>query len=934
MKILKFLGWSMVGLVLLAGVAYGFLPAIGTTLITQGLTNRGFSNVEIIIDRPGTHTLTIPSLAFRTPLESGAISININNTEITYSLDSLLNNVVETVNIEAMRVIWDSSLLNRPSSQSPSSPPSQSDSQFDLRTLGSGAPLPVLPFQHLRVKQVDISNPLAPPSLQHISLNANMDARSEGYEGSVHLEGNGLLLNRLAFSLTPNGTVSLTGVHTNAPEDPVLDLRTSLERSASGLALQGQTTIKLHPIIHTLAALYPLRPEYQAVTGNFSGTWTGTLQEQPSQADSPLGPFQGNFTLDVHMPTWPPLAQDIQLLTKGTFSIEGTTLTVIVQPSSAGSVNLALDTVTPPAVTPFISHKGVRSLKWNILKPIHVVVPIKKSLDSVHVPSGQIRLAMLNASEQLDMFLSPQDLLWKPSSGVEGKAEVKISTNLKPVTTPALSLNALSLEAQATLSLSAGQIEVALNPTSVLHLSHVKNETMHIPTLEGRFPKGLSWIYHAEPHTWELQAADSTLVIPSLSLQGQQWELGEILTKDLLITATPERWEVIGESSVTQVQSPMTAFKIPSSNWQARYAVNPSAVTVQFNGHMLEHPVHIGGQVKFNALTDEGSGTMTLKPIQFAPQTLVLSQLIQPWTYPNMDVTHGAVSASAEVTFRKAPNDPDKPFHLKHLHGIVDFKEMGGFFKPTIIEGLTTRVEILGKDETLRIPPTPLRIRNIQSAVGLTETALLFSTETFPQTSIPTLSITNMSTHLLGGKVFLADATIDPKAATHEVTLQVTGLDLNEILRLEQQETMKGTGTLDGTLPLFISRTESSTAITVQQGSLQGRPPGGTLQFEVDKETANSWAESQPQLDLIVKSLENYHYSKLAVGVDYQKNGILTLATQLEGKNPDFRNGVPIHFNLNIEENIPALMKSLSLVKGLEENIEKMMTERNTSSTK
>jgi hypothetical protein len=191
-----------------------------------------------------------------------------------------------------------------------------------------------------------------------------------------------------------------------------------------------------------------------------------------------------------------------------------------------------------------------------------------------------------------------------------------------------------------------------------------------------------------------------------------------------------------------------------------------------------------------------------------------------------------------------------------------------------------------------------------------------------------------MRTHLLGGTVSLADATIDPRAKTHEVILQVSGLDLNEVLRLEQQETVTGTGTLDGTLPLFISKEDSGIAVTLQQGSIQGRSPGGTLQFKVDEETASAWAKSQPQLDLIVKSLENYHYSKLEVGADYEKNGILKLATKLEGKNPDFRNGVPIHFNLNIEENIPALMKSLSLVKDLENKIETMMAGPGRSSAK
>ena len=396
------------------------------------------------------------------------------------------------------------------------------------------------------------------------------------------------------------------------------------------------------------------------------------------------------------------------------------------------------------------------------------------------------------------------------------------------------------------------------------------------------------------------------------------------------MTATPERWVINGETAVKQVRPPCKTIMIPASNWLARYSANTTSMTVQFNGQTLRHPLHIGGQVRLDLLTGDGSGTMTLKPIQFAPQTLVLSQLIQPWPFPDMEVTHGTTSASAEVTFGKALNQTDIPIQIKRLHGIVDFKEMGGFLTPTIMEGLTTRVEILGEGKTLRIPTTPVRIRNLQSAVGLTETSLLFATSTFRQTSIPALSITNMSTHLLGGEVSLSETAIDPSATTHEVTLEVRGLDLSEVIGLEQQETVKGTGTLDGMLPLFISGTE----VEIHQGSIHARPPGGTLQFEVSEETASSWAKSQPNLDLIVKSLENYQYSKLEVGVDYEKNGILKLATKLEGKNPDFRKGAPIHFNLNIEENIPALMKSLSLMKDLENKIEKMMTGTGKASPK
>ncbi|MDH4195058.1 MAG: YdbH domain-containing protein [Nitrospirota bacterium] len=930
MTFLKFLGWSIVGFVFLAGLVYWVLPTIGKTLITQGLTNRGFTHVEITIDRPTTHALTISSLSFRTPAESGSTSISIDNTEITYSLDSLVNRSVDAVNIEHMTIAWNSSLFERSSPSAPSFPTPQPDAPFDLTWLRSEPILPVLPFRHLHVTQLDISNPLAPPALQQTSITAHINSFPEGYDGAVQLTGNSLPLDLLTFSFTEDGMISLSGTRTDLTEDPVLYLETSLDRSSAPLMLKGQITLKLHPFIQTLAAVYPIPSQYQSITGTFSGTWTGSFLENPSPSGSSLGPIQGDFTLEGNLPIWPPFVQDIQLLTQGTFSVDEREIAIVLQPSSSGTVNLSLNSATPAALDPFISYKGLRSLAWNIPQPVHIVVPLNQNLHAVQIPTGQIHLAMRNASEQLDTFLSSKNLLWDPSKGVIGNVEVNITTHLRPASTPSLRMDTLSLELSAAILSSAKHIAVTLNPSSFFRLSNMENVNLRIPTLEGHFPKGLAWTSHTDHQTWELQTAVLALSLPSLSLQGQQWEFQEIVTKDLTIKSTLERWVITGETEVKQVHTQFGAIKIPDSNWGVRFSGNPASLAVQYSGHTLLHPLRIGGQARLDFSQGEAFGTVTLTPIQFAPQALALSQLIQPWPFPEMDVTHGTVSASAEVTVGKVPSTADTPFHLKRLHGIVDCKDIGGFMKPMIMEGLTTRVEILGEGATFRIPPTPLHIRRIHSAVDLTDTSFILSSKTFPQTSAPILSITNAATHLLGGKVSLSEAGIDPSATTHEVTLQVQGLDLGEILRLEQQETVKGTGTLDGALPLFIS----GSGVEVHHGSLQARSPGGTLQMDISEATASSWAKSQPNLDLIVQSLQNFHYSQLDVGVDYEKNGTLKLTTQLKGKNPDFRKGFPIHFNFNIEENIPALMKSLSLVKGLEDTIEKMMSGRGKSSTK
>ncbi len=924
MKFLKFLGWSILGVILLAGFAFWSLPTLAGMAITQGLTSRGFENVSASLNYPSTTALTIHSLSFNLPIEFGSNSISIETIDIAYSLDSLLNNLVEGVEIERIAIAWDSSFLERSSPNSPSSPTSQSNSQFDLNKFGSGIPLPVLPFKYLHIKQVDITNPLAPSALQQISLNATIDAYLGKYEGKIQLDGEDLLLNSLDFSLNQQGTASLKGTHTSIPEDLLLELETSLEKSNSDLKLQGRAFLKLHPFIHTLTALYPLPPHYQSISGTFSGNWTGSINEKLSPSDSAIGPIQGDFSLKAQVPTWPPFAQDIQLQTQGTITVVDENITVTVQPTSSGLVTLAMNTFIPPAVESFIRHDDSRSVAWNIREPVEVETPITHIFETIHIPSAAIHMTVRNSSEQLDMLLSSKGLLLDQGNGVSGKAQATISTQLKPGPTSTWHPEKIYLEGNASIVLSPNQIAVSFNPSSYFHFSEMNTETLHIPTLISRFPQGAAATYLPDKKTLLVETTVSSLSIPSIFMQDQQLTFQKIMTKDLSIHNTPESWGINGNSVIKKIHVPFEAMKIPDSNWQTQYSVNPTSIAFQFQGETVEHPLQIGGQVRLNLLNGEGSGTMALKPMEFAPDTLVLSQLIQPWPNPDMDVTQGTVSASAKVTFRQSPSETSKSFHIKGLHGIVDFQEIGGFFKPTIMEGLTTRVEILGEDETLRIPSTPLHIKKVRSAVELAETSLLVSTKAFRPSSLPTFSITNMNTHLLGGTISLPDTIIDPLAPTHAVTLQVKGLDLGKILALEQQESVKGTGTLDGRLPLFVSGTD----IEVHQGSITARPPGGTLQFEVDKETAAGWAKNQPSLDLIVKSLENYQYSKLEVGADYEKNGILKLATRLEGKNPDFKKGVPIHFNLNIEENIPALMKSLSLVKGLEESIEKMMAER------
>ena len=63
----------------------------------------------------------------------------------------------------------------------------------------------------------------------------------------------------------------------------------------------------------------------------------------------------------------------------------------------------------------------------------------------------------------------------------------------------------------------------------------------------------------------------------------------------------------------------------------------------------------------------------------------------------------------------------------------------------------------------------------------------------------------------------------------------------------------------------------------------------------------------------------------LDIKADYAADGELRLQAALQGRNPDLQEQRPVRFNINIQENIPALVKSLKLTQDIGDDIERRL---------
>jgi hypothetical protein len=172
-------------------------------------------------------------------------------------------------------------------------------------------------------------------------------------------------------------------------------------------------------------------------------------------------------------------------------------------------------------------------------------------------------------------------------------------------------------------------------------------------------------------------------------------------------------------------------------------------------------------------------------------------------------------------------------------------------------------------------------------------------------------------THVLGGRIHSESYEYYSDSKQGQLLLSLDKLDLLEVIALEQQD-FYAEGKLTGNIPVKIAGGQ----IFIEDGFVMAIEPGGIIQYH-PSDSVTDLAASSSQMITVLDTLENFRYDGLKSKVEFGSDGILHLRTSLTGSNPDFENGRRINFNLNIEEDIAALLESLKLTDDITRQVDK-----------
>lgn len=310
-------------------------------------------------------------------------------------------------------------------------------------------------------------------------------------------------------------------------------------------------------------------------------------------------------------------------------------------------------------------------------------------------------------------------------------------------------------------------------------------------------------------------------------------------------------------------------------------------------------------------LTTDYTKQLTLNaktPELFFRTSNMLANTLADWP-AQLEIVTGktTLESNLSIPFNKNPISNKNTLKFNGLSGVydrADFRDLSG----------SAIISITNNTLTITLPDLALTEVNPGVDIG----PLQFSGEYTSPLATPllgTLSWKKAETGLFSGTVSAAPSQLNLAKLPQTLDLHIKGIELTSILKAYPTEGLNGQGTLDGKLPLSLTQT----GIDITGGKLGARTPG---YIKFDSPAIHAAGESNPSMKLVTDALEDFQYSLLNSQVSYNE-GKAVLGLQIKGKNPNVENNQLFNLNINLEEDIPALLTSLQLTDRVSETVRK-----------
>jgi len=375
------------------------------------------------------------------------------------------------------------------------------------------------------------------------------------------------------------------------------------------------------------------------------------------------------------------------------------------------------------------------------------------------------------------------------------------------------------------------------------------------------------------------------------------------------LTLLADSWQYTGGISTTSLEIHRLSQVLQLGDIAAR--LSSSAQNLSVSGDFST--VSLPGKFTFTLDHDfnKSAGqldTRQVKPFNLNADNNTLSELLTPWPYP-FDLYSGTLGLASHATWSLS-----NEFRLTTR---IKLDDAGGTIADALFSGLhidhelqvAPRLRTVDSDTmTIKYLDSGIIASNIQAALQFTDA----STGTLPQ-----LVIQGLHGQILGGTFSADDFIYDLNREHNRFIIAASDIDLAAIIEAQQLENIEVTGKVDGTVPIVIS----NQGVVVEHGAFSNKIREGTIRY--NPAAGSEQLKHNPLTKIALDALKDFHYNHLSADVNFMPKGTLTVNIQLKGNSPELDTNRPVHLNINTEQNLLSLLKSLRFAEGVSVNIDR-----------
>jgi hypothetical protein len=403
----------------------------------------------------------------------------------------------------------------------------------------------------------------------------------------------------------------------------------------------------------------------------------------------------------------------------------------------------------------------------------------------------------------------------------------------------------------------------------------------------------------------------------ALEFSYDEFAIGELKIDGAAVTAGAVQFE--SRDDKWTVSSPDTQIALDKPALAGRRVIAPDIdADVSGSNERVSATVDFGttegGLMGHAALSHNlatGSGELTLESAAIEFNALNLSGIFTDWPY-DWDVTAGRGEAESDIHWTST----DEGFAYEGT-AAVNADALAGRYADIGFVGLSSSLDIALNSRT------PVSLKPARFDVALVDIG--FPVENISGTATPyfdesAVGVSDLSMSVLGGTVTADPFRYELDAESNQLTLRADGIQLPLMAGLADLEAVTISGSVSGEIPVFIRGSK----VIIDGGRLENDPPGGVIRYRGG--AADAVVDDASQLGIVTRTLRNFEFDSLTSAVNYSQDGDLVLRMRLKGINPDVDPTQPVILNLNVENNVPQMLRSLQATRSIEDVLEKRLS--------